>query len=394
MNSRYPLRPLGDVLTLDLDQVPVEPSCSYDIAGVYSFGRGLFARGPLPGSDTSYHVLNRLHAGGLVLSRLKAFEGAVALIPDGFDGHFLSQEFPTFSCVSDEVDSTYLGYLCRWPTFWEALAGTSKGVGARRERVHPEALLAIKVPLPDLEEQKRLATRVEGVLATMEATRRSGDSRCQVLGEIPWAAVGSKFRDLGARWECRRLDSVVLINPEAWSAQTEKKLTFRYADIGSVLNGRGEIAEIHELSVDDAPMRARRVIRAGDIMISTVRPNLRGTALVPRELDGVVCSTGFAVLRPVEVLPEYLFVQMLSPTVVDQLAIDAHGGHYPAVTDSRLRQTQLVVPPANVQKATAEQLIGVLQLAWRLDAVQQRASSLVDALSISLLNYAYAGLMR
>ncbi|MHB8449249.1 MAG: restriction endonuclease subunit S domain-containing protein [Mycobacteriales bacterium] len=255
-------------------------------------------------------------------------------------------------------------------------------------------MFSVEVPLPDLEEQKRLANRVEGVLATMEATRRSGDSRCPVLGELPWAAVGSKFRDLGARWESRRLDSVVLINPEAWNAQTEKNSTFRYADIGSVLNGRGGIAEVHELSVDDAPMRARRVIRAGDIMISTVRPNLRGTALVPGDLDGVVCSTGFAVLRPVEVVPEYLFVQMLSPTIVDQLAIDAHGGHYPAITDSRLRQTQLVVPPANVQKATAEHLIGVLQLAWRLDAVQHRASSLVDALSISVLNYAFAGLMR
>ncbi|MHB8431909.1 MAG: restriction endonuclease subunit S domain-containing protein, partial [Acidimicrobiales bacterium] len=80
--------------------------------------------------------------------------------------------------MADKADPGYVSLLCKWPSFRESLAGASRGVGARRERVHPEDLFSVEVPLPDLEEQKRLANRVEGVLATMEATRRSGDSRC------------------------------------------------------------------------------------------------------------------------------------------------------------------------------------------------------------------------
>lgn len=61
------------------------PNC-----GVYGFGRGLFERGPIDGGETSYKSLNRLHANMFVVSRLKAFEGALTIVPDGFNGWFLS----------------------------------------------------------------------------------------------------------------------------------------------------------------------------------------------------------------------------------------------------------------------------------------------------------------
>ena len=85
-----PERPLGDVLQLAPAEVPVEADGTYPIAGVYSFGRGLFQRGPISGSETSYARLNRLAPGRLVMSRLKAFEGALTVIPAEFDGWFLS----------------------------------------------------------------------------------------------------------------------------------------------------------------------------------------------------------------------------------------------------------------------------------------------------------------
>ena len=58
----------------------------YARAGVLGFGRGLFAHGPMRGSETKYAKLRRIHTGQLVMSRLKAFEGAVAVAPSAFDG--------------------------------------------------------------------------------------------------------------------------------------------------------------------------------------------------------------------------------------------------------------------------------------------------------------------
>ena len=94
MSSGWPLVTLGNVLELKIDAVSVDASATYQIAGVYSFGKGLLARGPLPGTETTYKVFHRLHKDDFVLSQLKAWEGALARVPASFDGWFLSPQFP------------------------------------------------------------------------------------------------------------------------------------------------------------------------------------------------------------------------------------------------------------------------------------------------------------
>lgn len=153
-------RPLGDVLQPAIADTAVDPDDTYQIAGVYSFGRGLFQRGRINGNETSYTRLNRLESGRLVMSRLKAFEGALSVIPSEFNGWFLSPEFPTFEIDATQADRRYIASLCTWPRFWSRLSGQSKGVGARRERVSAARLMALKVPLPDLPEQRRIASRL------------------------------------------------------------------------------------------------------------------------------------------------------------------------------------------------------------------------------------------
>ena len=166
--NRYPLRRLGEVLALDIDEVRILPDGQYNVAGIFSFGRGVFARGPLKAEDTSYTRLYRLREGQVVMSRLKAFEGAIATVEPRFDGWHLSPEFPTYS-ISSEADSRYIGFLCQWPAFWSCLRKESKGVGARRERVSAHGLLEAEVPLPDLTEQSRLADRLEVLLRSSDA---------------------------------------------------------------------------------------------------------------------------------------------------------------------------------------------------------------------------------
>jgi type I restriction enzyme, S subunit len=168
----FPERALGDVLRQDIADEIVQPDRDYPIAGIYGFGRGLFQRGPIRSDETSYPKLNRLAAGRLVMSRLKAFEGAIAVIPPEFNGWYLSPEFPTFAIDPVQADERYIANLCAWPELWTRLGAQSKGVGARKVRVSAERLLEIKVPLPDLDEQHRIAARLDSAMSTVTALRK------------------------------------------------------------------------------------------------------------------------------------------------------------------------------------------------------------------------------
>lgn len=158
---RWPNVALGDVMTLAHESHPVEPNTSYPNIGIYSFGRGVFSKPPIESATTSATTLYRVKAGQVIYSRLFAFEGAYTTVPAEFDGAFVSNEFPTFSVRSDRALSDYLGWLFRWSETWRLLRLQSVGLGDRRQRVHPERLLAHEVPLPPLDEQQRIVARLD-----------------------------------------------------------------------------------------------------------------------------------------------------------------------------------------------------------------------------------------
>lgn len=176
--------PLGEILTLANGQSVVRPDETYRVAGVYSFGRGLFERGPIPGSSTSYKTLNRLRAGQVVMSRLKAWEGALALIDERFDSWYLSPEFPTFDVDSTLVDPEFLKAVITAEPFWSNLGGASKGIGARRERVQAERLLEQTIDLPSREVQEQVAqqlTRLRSINERRDRTRARADALVPAL---------------------------------------------------------------------------------------------------------------------------------------------------------------------------------------------------------------------
>jgi len=166
---------LGEVLDLDIEIVKVASEAKYSLAGVYSFGRGLFEREPLLGVKTRYNVLHRLRPGQLVMSKLKAWEGALAVVPSRFDGFVVSPEFPTF-CTSDDLDPSYLSLLCSQDWLWQLLQGQSRGMGGRRERVYPKRFLEVRVPLPPLSEQRRITDFARAIDTMLTAARAEADA--------------------------------------------------------------------------------------------------------------------------------------------------------------------------------------------------------------------------
>ena len=180
---------LDSLLELNSSESQVDATASYPIAGVYSFGKGLFTRGTLQGGDTSYRTLNRLRSGDLVMSRLKAWEGALAIVPPEFDGYYLSPEFPTFAINRQQALPSFLGTILTSESFWSRLRGASKGMGARKERVHAERLLDQEVELPTLSEQERLARTIEMASAV---TRTFPDRLARISALVP-AALDAAF---------------------------------------------------------------------------------------------------------------------------------------------------------------------------------------------------------
>jgi type I restriction enzyme, S subunit len=119
-----------------------------------------------------------------------------------------------------------------------------------------------------------------------------------------------------------------------------------YIDISGIDNILNRISETKRLTFADAPSRARQIVRAGDVLFSTVRPYLRNIAAVPKSYDGEIASTGFAILRPAYgVAAKYLFYYAISNAFVNALSGVQYGVSYPAVKNEQVRAQEINLAP-------------------------------------------------
>jgi type I restriction enzyme S subunit len=143
------------------------------------------------------------------------------------------------------------------------------------------------------------------------------------------------------------------INERALGEDTDPDYRFRYVDIGTV--GRGElVAEPQEMRFEDAPSRARRIVCAGDTIVSTVRTYLRAVWPLPDDEGDLVVSTGFAVLTPRDVDPRYFSWWVRSDPFIEEVVARSVGVSYPAVNASQLGELNVRLPTAGEQRAIAD----------------------------------------
>jgi len=148
------LVPLRAILSLEERRIPVRTDGRYPQVGIRGFGGGLFGKGALEGTQTTYRQFNLLFDGALVLSQVKGWEGAVAVCGKAFAGWYVSPEYRTFSFAPDNAIPEYMSAIVSTPWFYGKLADLTHGVGARRERIRPEAFLEIEIPMPTVEQQR------------------------------------------------------------------------------------------------------------------------------------------------------------------------------------------------------------------------------------------------
>ncbi|EPJ8145838.1 restriction endonuclease subunit S, partial [Citrobacter freundii] len=131
---------------------------------------------------------------------------------------------------------------------------------------------------------------------------------------------------------------------------------FIYVDIGSINRELKVIENPQYLVGKDAPSRARKEIKAHDIIVSLTRPNLNAVALVSEKYDEQIASTGFEVIRPTQVESRYIFALVRSRHFIDAISGLVQGALYPAAKSSDVQSYEFPLPPLAEQKIIAEKL--------------------------------------
>lgn len=218
-------------------------------------------------------------------------------------------------------------------------------------------VLDIEMILPEIAEQRAIAEALADIDALIECQNRLIAKKRNVLKGTAQAllAGGRRLPGFNDDWRRMKVDELVEVDPENLSAGTESTLLFNYVSLEDVSGGR--LNSWSEMMFRSAPSRARRVVREGDVLFGTVRPNLQSHCMVPRITGNWVASTGFAVLRAKDgVDSRFVFHQLFTADVSGQIDLALTGSNYPAISNREVRRLAISVPSSKEQHAIAEVL--------------------------------------
>lgn len=206
----------------------------------------------------------------------------------------------------------------------------------------------------------------------------------EIKGRIDPFYYSPEFRELEdnlSNLEHAQLGKIVEFSSETWDQKDFFGKEFPYIEISEIDIETGEIQNIVHYDKNKAPSRAKMIVRKDDIIISTTRPHRGAIALIDKEKDGFIASTGFAILRKIKlenVKKEYLFFFLRTQLSLKQMLQRSSGGNYPAITPEELRKLIIPIPPLETQKL----IVQVMNSAYKSKKQKESsAQQLLDSIN-------------
>jgi type I restriction enzyme, S subunit len=218
------------------------------------------------------------------------------------------------------------------------------------------------------DEQARLYK--EGTIGRPKASVKVNER--ELPYEIPASWQWVRLADIGHDWGQKKPDT-----------------RFSYIDVSTVDNKQGIIgSDINILEPKDAPSRARKIVRKGTVIYSTVRPYLLNIAVIDREVEPEpIASTAFAIIHPYSGIDApYLFYYLRSKPFIDFVESEMSGMAYPAVSDSKLFKGYVPLPPSNEQKRIVAKVDELMALCDAFEQRQQKRNEARARLNKASLN--------
>ncbi|EIJ68496.1 type I restriction modification DNA specificity domain protein [Pasteurella bettyae CCUG 2042] len=244
-----------------------------------------------------------------------------------------------------------------------------------RQTARIDTLIAEQNRLIELLAEQRKAVISHAVTSGINPNATMKKSGVEWLGDVP------------SHWEIKRLKYVSNINLQTLPENTDKNAVIQYVDIGSVSLEKG-IEKVEKFIFGEAPSRARRMAKTGDIVVSTVRTYLKAIATVTDEFKDCIFSTGFAVVSSKgNINSRYLTNCLKSDSFTNQVTFYSKGLSYPAINSSDLSNLYIAIPPlseqneivAYIEKQTAQIDALIAEQNRLIDRLTQYRASLISA---------------
>jgi type I restriction enzyme S subunit len=218
--------PLRELLTPVSRPEAVDPQKTYHILGAHWYAKGLYTKDIKSGSQIQAKHLYRAEHGDFVYNRLFAWKGSFAVASEENHGSYVSNEFPCFLVNQNRIDRRYLWRYFSRAGIWEEAFGLSTGgTPTSRNRLKEDKLLAMKMPLPPVEEQRRIVAKIDELASKIKEAQGLRHQAVEKGRELVGTKAASVFRS-ALKVDSRALHSVATLERGKFSHRPRNEPRF------------------------------------------------------------------------------------------------------------------------------------------------------------------------
>lgn len=380
---------VGSVLALRRREVTIEPLAEYRLVGVYSFGKGIFHREAQAGAELGDYRFFSIDPGDLVLSNIQAWEGAIAYAEQRDAGTIGTHRFLSYVPVGDQIDTNWARWFFLSEPGMELIRQAAPGTVMRNRTLAIERFEALEIPLPPIEEQRRVAKQLHQLAVRAETLRG-----LRVRTNVFRSAIPASLRvqlELDTSLAPAALGDVL----ELVRDPVEIDLGATYVTIGVRSFGKGIFHYPPRLGAGIGKLRFQSV-SPRMLAISNIKA-WEGAVATTGEVDrDALASNRFLIFRPNagEEATDYFWSLLLGSEGLAALGHASPGSadRNRTLAVDRFRRIRLKIPGAEDQVAIGRRLRLVRGAVAQHESRSVHANERVEALLPAALNETFARL--
>lgn len=349
------------------------PGEIYRQLGVRLWGEGAYEREEIDGADTKYANFNCIDADDLVVNKIWARNGAVAVATSEQAGTYVSTEFPTFVLDQSSIDPRWMRLLTKWRGFWQACNEKAQGTSGKN-RIKPVQFLAIEIPLPPLTEQQALVARLDSLV---EKTRQV-EAHLDAVERDAEHLLALRFRDAIAD---APLQTLAKVAPSV-RRPVEINIETRYREVGARSFGKGLFIK-PDFDGAEATWQKPVWINAGDLVLSNIKAWEGAIAIAGEKHDGCIASHRYitCVPDPDRATAGFLAYYLLSEDGLEKVGLASPGtaDRNRTLSLGNLGKIEVPTPPLAVQKTFDRLQAEIAALKAKHSAIREANAALLPA---------------
>ncbi len=397
MTGGFPIVPLVEVLRPVSRPESADPGITYRILGAHWYAKGLYIKHIKRGSEIQADKVYRVEHGDFVYNRLFAWKGSFAIATEENHGCYVSNEFPVFTINRDRAEGKYLWrYFSRASAWDEALSLSSGGTPTSRNRLKEEKLFAMKIPLPSLDEQRRIVAWIEELATKIEEARGLRRQAAIEAEGLVSTAISTLFSEgIEKGWLAGSLGDYVIDDCYGTSEKADDDESGTpILRMGNIQVGRLVLRDLKYLHLNEKD-RAKLLLTPGDILVNrTNSAELVGKCSV-FNLEGEYAFASYLIrlrLDTTRAEPRLVASYINSPSGRAYMFSERKQMTGQAnVNATKLKALPIALPPLAEQRSIMAYLDDLQDKVDALKGLQAATAGELDALLPSVLDKAFKG---